>query len=218
MADGKTTGDYVVFADGFAGAEKAPGRAAASSRGSRRGAGWRTVRRAMTRKGRIWRITHLGAGASTARRRRARRAPVARRLPSARCGIAHGAAGLHRRATRTGRDACTAARLRAAPAPGCHGADGRGSQVGREPHRRHLAVERRRRRRHQGHHRQGRDARPSSPSARMPPLGAAPLQPPDVDAVAAYVWAISHRSRNAPATRRAAPGRWQLPWRRRLRR
>ncbi len=27
----------------------------------------------------------------------------------------------------------------------------------------------------------------------MPPLGAAPLQPADVDAVAAYVWAISHR-------------------------
>ena len=26
----------------------------------------------------------------------------------------------------------------------------------------------------------------------MPPLGAAPLQPADVDAVAAYVWAISH--------------------------
>ena len=28
----------------------------------------------------------------------------------------------------------------------------------------------------------------------MPPLGAAPLQPADVDAVAAYVWAISHHN------------------------
>ncbi len=27
----------------------------------------------------------------------------------------------------------------------------------------------------------------------MPPLGGAPLQPADADAVAAYVWAISHR-------------------------
>jgi mono/diheme cytochrome c family protein len=27
----------------------------------------------------------------------------------------------------------------------------------------------------------------------MPPLGAAPLEPADVDAVAAYVWAIGHR-------------------------
>ncbi len=65
MAEGKASGDYVIFADGFAGAEKAPGRAAHRPAGLAMGPDG-ALYISDDQKGRIWRVTYLGNGASTA--------------------------------------------------------------------------------------------------------------------------------------------------------
>ena len=65
MQDGKTAGDYLIFADGFAGAEKAPGRATHRPAGLAMGPDG-ALYISDDQKGRIWRVTHLGEGASTA--------------------------------------------------------------------------------------------------------------------------------------------------------
>jgi glucose/arabinose dehydrogenase len=64
LAQGKASGDYVIFADGFAGAEKAPGRAEHRPAGLAVGPDG-ALYISDDVKGRIWRVTHL-AGGSTA--------------------------------------------------------------------------------------------------------------------------------------------------------
>ena len=59
MSDGKSSGDYIVFADGFAGKYKDPGRAAYRPSGlavGPDGALYITDDKA----GRIWRVTYVG--------------------------------------------------------------------------------------------------------------------------------------------------------------
>jgi glucose/arabinose dehydrogenase len=189
LLDGAASDPYVVFADGFAGAEKAPGRADHRPSGLAMGADG-ALYIADDVKGRIWRVTHLGAGAPTALE--AAPAPPA---PTA----ATGAISLTDLTPPAG---ATAEQLALGEkvfrglqsngtCTGCHGSDGRGTQVGSNltdtawiwgngslTSIKQIIVK-------------------GVPTARqsigaMPPLGAAPLTDADVDAVAAYVYAISH--------------------------
>lgn len=190
MTDGKASGDYVVFADGFAGGEKAPGRAEHRPAGLAMGPDG-ALYVADDAKGRIWRITHLGAGAPTA---------IAA-APAAQASVTTAAIAL---ASLTPPQGATAEQLAqgekifrgqaaSGTCAGCHASDGRGTQIG--PNLtddmwiwsdgslagiKNTIVK-------------GVTAAKQSIGA-MPPLGGAPLQPGDVDAVAAYVYAISHRT------------------------
>ncbi len=139
-------------------------------------------------KGRIWRITHL-EGAATAIA--AAPAPV----PVAAAGITLASLtvppGSSEEQLAQG-DRIFHGRAAGGTCAACHGADGGGSQIGANLSDARgcgaTAASRASRAR-------SRKAwpQPSSRSGVMPPLGAAPLQPADVDAVAAYVWALSHR-------------------------
>jgi glucose/arabinose dehydrogenase len=189
MADGKTTGDYVVFADGFSGAEKAPGRATHRPAGLAVGPDG-ALYVSDDVKGRIWRITHLGTGAPTA----IAAAPTPPAPPAA-AGIA-----LADLMTPPGFTAEQLAQgeqvyrgqLASGTCAGCHGLDAGGTQIGAN-----LAdatwlwsdgsvdgIK--------GTIAKG-VAAPKQSIGAMPPLGAAPLSPADLDAVSAYIWAISHR-------------------------
>jgi len=191
MTDGKASGDYVVFADGFAGGEKAPGRADHRPSGLAMGPDG-ALYVSDDAKGRIWRITHLGAGAPTA---------VAA-APAVAVSAAAGAAAIALADLKPppGIDAAVLAqgekvfRGQAAggTCTGCHGSDGRGTQVGPDLTDATWLWS-------DGNYAGIKDSivkgvlQAKASIGAMPPLGAAPLQPADVDAVAAYVWAISHR-------------------------
>lgn len=188
LADGKTLGDYVVFADGFAGAEKAPGRAMHRPAGLAIGSdGALYISDDM--KGRIWRVTHLGAGASTA--------VAAAPPPAALAAAAVTLADLTPPPGSNAEQLAHGERVYRGQAAGgnclgCHGSDGAGTMVGANlidanwlwsdggvAGIKATVVK-------------GVTMSKQSFGA-MPPLGGAPLQAADVDAVAAYVWAISHR-------------------------
>lgn len=189
MADGKASGDYVVFADGFAGAEKAPGRAAHRPSGLALGPDG-ALYISDDVSGRIWRVTHLGAGASSS---------VAA-APSMQAAAAAGSgAGAELKPPQgfTAEQVAQGERVFRGQAAGgnclgCHGSDGRGTMVGANltdatwlwsdgevAGIRSTIVK-------------GVTAAKQSMGA-MPPMGGAPLKDQDLDAVAAYVWAISHR-------------------------
>ena len=191
LADAAASGDYIVFADGFAGAEKAPGRAAFRPTGlavAPDGALYVSD----DEHGRIWRISYHGG------------ADVPTTLVSAR--IAARADGQHdaRRpldslplAPGTTREQLVLGdhifhgEAAGGTCSGCHSSDGKGSAVGSD-----LTT---------GSWLWGDGSLQSLaatitmgvPAARksmgsMPPLGGATLSPTDVNAVAAYVWAIGH--------------------------
>jgi glucose/arabinose dehydrogenase len=189
LADGKAAGDYVVFADGFAGAEKAPGRAAHRPSGLAVGPDG-ALYVSDDVKGRIWRITHLGEGAPTAIAAAPAPAPVqlAASIPLAELKLPPGSSAeqlaLGEKIYR--------GQAAGGTCMGCHGSDGAGTQVGANlvdaawlHSDGSLAGIR-------GTIVKGVAMAKQSIGA-MPPLGAAPLQPADVDAVTAYVWAIGHR-------------------------
>jgi glucose/arabinose dehydrogenase/mono/diheme cytochrome c family protein len=199
LADGKPSGNYVVFADGFAGAVKEPGRAAHRPSGLAVGPDG-ALYVSDDQHGRIWRIVFRGGTGVT--------------------GIAPAPAPA------TGGNTSTAAvgppegvhpdagALAALPAPpgatpaavalgqrvytggtcvGCHGSDARGTPLGPDlTGSKWLwgdgSV--------QSIAKIITDGVPNPKEFRspMPPMGGAQLSPSEVTAVADYIWALSHRS------------------------
>jgi len=204
MAGAKASGDYVIFADGFAGAHKDPGRAAFRPTGLAMGPDG-ALYIADDVHGRIWRVTYRGDAAD------AQVAPApAPVVPAAPAGQAEPPEGVHPDAGRitaslplapgaTREQVALGDRIFHGEASngtcsGCHGADGGGTSVGPplnsgvwvqsdgslEAITRIITVG---------------VSHPRNYTGVMPPLGGAPLSKQDVAAVAAYVWAIGHTAR-----------------------
>jgi glucose/arabinose dehydrogenase/mono/diheme cytochrome c family protein len=202
LKDGKAAGDYITFADGFAGATKEPGRAA-----------FRPTGLAMApdgamfisddAHGRIWRVTYHGAADAQVA------AAPAPKVASSSSGDAGPPEGMHADAGRTDSsllpvptgatkdevalgDRIFHGEAADGTCAGCHGSDAKGS-----PQAPSLVN---------GNWSFGDGSlkaitqtiangvpKPHNYSDPMPPRGGAPLSDADVNAVAAYVWAISHR-------------------------
>jgi len=199
MSDGKASGDFVVFADGFAGAVKEPGRA------DHRPSGLAIAPDGALfisddQRGRIWRVTYHGpADANVA-------AAAAPRPSASSSGSELPPEGVHADAGRqstsltpppgaTKQQVALGDRIFHGEASngtcgGCHGSDGKGSPVGAD-----LTG---------GPWLWGDGSlaaiiktvkegvsKPKQAGGVMPPLGGTALSPADVQAVSAYVWAIS---------------------------
>ncbi|MDB5394566.1 MAG: glucose dehydrogenase [Rhodospirillales bacterium] len=201
LADGKASGNYIVFADGFAGAVKDPGRAAFRPTGLAAGPDG-ALYISDDVHGRIWRVTYTG-GAGTGI------APApAPTVSAANSGSALPPEGIHPDAGRlepaslptppgaTKEQVALGDRIFHGEASdgtcsGCHGSDGKGTSVGPDLTR--------------GTWLWGDGSlkaitetiakgvpTPKRYTGVMPPMGGAQLSPSDVAAVAAYVWAIGH--------------------------
>jgi glucose/arabinose dehydrogenase len=205
LADGKASGPFVVFADGFAGAVKEPGRAAHRPSGLAVGPDG-ALYISDDQRGRIWRVTYRGpaaaavAAAAAPSSRADNSAPDAAAPPE---GI-HPDAGSQVTAAlptppgATPEEVALGRRIyegqvASAPCAGCHGTDAKGSPQGPDltsgqwiwgdgslaaiAHTIAIGV-----------------PQPKKYGAPMPPMGGAQLTPSELSAVAAYVWALGHRS------------------------
>jgi glucose/arabinose dehydrogenase/mono/diheme cytochrome c family protein len=195
LADGKSSGSYIVFADGFAGVEVAPGRAEFRPTGLAIGPdGALFVSDDVN--GRIWRISYRGGADMPTTLVSARLAPVAGAPHDARPSLASLALapGVTREQLALG-ERIYHGEASGGTCSGCHSSDGKGSEVGAD-----LAS---------GDWLWGdgsvaaiaatiRQGVPVSKRAFgvMPPMGGANLSPTDVTAVAAYVWALGHHAGN----------------------
>lgn len=198
MADGKAKGDYIIFADGFAGRYKEPGRAAHRPSGltvAPDGALYISDDKA----GRIWRVTYVGDLNAKGIEAAPAVEPVATASPDA-----LPPEGVHPDAgkTLTPPPGATAEQVElgrkvfhgevaGATCAGCHGADGIGTPVGPS-----LSS---------GTWLWGDGSlealtasitngiqEPKQHPGAMPPMGGVQLSDSDLKAVSAYVWAIGH--------------------------
>ena len=196
LADGKTSGDYVVFADGFAGPKKEPGGAVHRPSGlavGPDGALYITDDKA----GRIWRVTYNGdpnapIEAAPAPTKQAEASPGA--LPPE--GM-HPDAGLPVPPGATAQQVALGKKIfhgevAGGTCAGCHGADGIGTPVGADLQSGTWLWG-------DGSLQSITDIiktgvpKPKQHPGAMPPFGGVPLSDTDLAAVAAYVWAIGHR-------------------------
>ncbi len=200
LANGKASGKYVIFADGFAGPDKEPGKAHHRPSGlaaAPDGALYVTD----DQKGRIWKITYVGDDAAA---KLQTVSPISPPVGSAAAGAALPPEGLHKNAgaglsVPPGATAQSVAlgqkvftgEVGGAPCSGCHGSDGKGTPLGPD-----LAA--------------GKWTwsdgslgglertiatgvpNPKNYRSPMPPMGGAQLSPEQTKAVAAYVWALGH--------------------------
>jgi glucose/arabinose dehydrogenase/mono/diheme cytochrome c family protein len=205
LAGGKPTGKYVVFADGFAGADKEPGRAAHRPSGLAVGPDG-ALYISDDAHGRIWRVTFQGNNRTGIEPAPATQIAVAAPLPRV-----EPPEGIHPDAGTTGMalplpvpPGGTATQVAlgerifrgqadGGTCAGCHGSDGKGSPLapdltsgkwlwsdGSLPALTRTITE-------------GVPA-PKQYRSAMPPKGGAQLSDSDVAAVAAYVWALGHQS------------------------
>jgi glucose/arabinose dehydrogenase/mono/diheme cytochrome c family protein len=205
LKDGKASGPFVVFADGFAGAVKEPGQAAHRPTGLAVGTDG-ALYVSDDAHSRIWKITYSGpataavAAAATPSSRADNSARDASTPPE---GI-HPNAGAETTGVLSVPTPPGATReqvalghrifegeVASAPCAGCHGTDGKGSPLGPDltsgkwlwgngslaaiAHTIDTGV-----------------AKPKSYGSPMPPKGGAELSPAQVTAVAAYVWSLGH--------------------------
>jgi mono/diheme cytochrome c family protein len=204
LSDGKPSGDYLVFADGFAGKHKDPGRAAHRPSGlaiGPDGALYITDDKA----GRIWRVTYNGDPNATAVEGAATPMLEAQDSPNALPpeGI-HPEAGSPSESLPVPPGATSEqvalgmkifhGEVGGATCAGCHGSDGGGTPVGADLSNGSWlwgdgslesitnAIK------------NGVPEPKQHPGA-MPPYGGVPLSDNDLDAVAAYVWAIGHQKK-----------------------
>jgi glucose/arabinose dehydrogenase/mono/diheme cytochrome c family protein len=201
MTDGRASQRFIVFADGFAGADKEPGKAAHRPSGLAMAADGALFISDDT-AGRVWRVTYQGTGAA-----RLADAPPPKADSSA-ASAELPPEGMHPDAGRRTAD------LRPPPGvskdqvalgerifhgeadggtcSGCHGSDGKGSTQGADLTSGAWlwgdgSVSSIARTISQG------VQKPKQANGVMPPMGGATLSPSDVQAVAAYVWAISRQ-------------------------
>jgi glucose/arabinose dehydrogenase/cytochrome c5 len=186
MRNGKASGPYVVFADGFAGSDKASGKALHRPTGLAVGPDG-ALYIADDEGGRIWRVTYRGkadaplgaAPVPAADANAPAPAQAARPLPA---GVDAAQIALGRR--------LYSGEIAGAPCAGCHGADGEGTPVGPDLvdsqwlwGKGELADIRRSIVEGVPH--------PKRFPSPMPPRGGATLTDPQVDAIAAYLWSAS---------------------------
>jgi glucose/arabinose dehydrogenase/mono/diheme cytochrome c family protein len=201
LADGKASGPYVVFADGFAGAIEEPGQAAYRPSGLVLGPDG-AIYISDDQHGRIWRVTYHGPTTVAV----AAAPKPASRADNAAAGSALPPEGIHPNAgvqaalaTPPGSTPQAVAlggrifegEVASAPCVGCHGTDAKGSPQGPDltsgkwlwgdgslasiTHTITVGV-----------------PQPKQYGAPMPPMGGADLSPSEVSAVAAYIWALNH--------------------------
>jgi glucose/arabinose dehydrogenase/cytochrome c5 len=204
LADGKASGSYVIFADGFAGAIKEPGQAVHRPTGLALGPDG-ALYISDDQRGRIWRVTYQGppdaavAAAPTPSSRADDTAAGASVPPEGihpDAGVATAALptppGATREQVSLGRRVFQG-EIASATCTGCHGSDAKGSALGPDltsgkwlwgdgslasiEHTVATGV-----------------PHPKKYGAPMPPKGGAELSPDQVKAVSAYLWTLSHRS------------------------
>jgi mono/diheme cytochrome c family protein len=194
LADGKPSGDYIVFADGFAGTHKEPGRALARPGGLAVGPDGALYVTEDVR-GRLWKITYSGPAALS----RLEPAPAPVFSGPQEADLDPGTLPVPPGASRE--QVLLGARLfRGGTCAGCHGSDGKGSTVGPN-----LTS---------GQWQWGNGSLaaiaatitrgvpvPKHADGAMPPRGGAPLTNDDVQAVAAYVWASARHPDTGAGTR-----------------
>ena len=200
MADGKASGKFIVFADGFAGVHKDPGRAAYRPSGLAVGPDG-ALYVSDDVKGRIWRITFNGDPNTNT----LEAAPVPASQAAASPNVLppegiHPEAGLPVPPGGTSEQVALGGKIfsgevAGATCAGCHGADGVGTPVGPnlttgtwlwgdgslEALTKTITT--------------GVPVPKQHPGA-MPPMGGVTLSDKDLQAVAAYVWAIGHQKKH----------------------
>jgi glucose/arabinose dehydrogenase/mono/diheme cytochrome c family protein len=206
LSAGKVTRPYVLFADGFAGASKEPGRAAFRPTGLAAGPDG-ALYIADDSHGRIWRVTYEGPGpAKVAAAKAISTADETHSGPAAGPpeGV-HPDAGEHPAALAPPPgvsaeqlalgDKIFHGKARSGTCAGCHGSDGKGSGVGAD-----LTA---------GKWLWGDGSlasisktiaegvpTPKQHMGAMPPMGGSTLSASDLQAVSAYVWAIGHSTQH----------------------
>jgi glucose/arabinose dehydrogenase len=203
LAEGKSAGPYVVFADGFAGAIKEPGQAAHRPTGLAVGPDG-ALYISDDQHGRIWRVTYRGPSTAAIA---AAPAPVAAARSST--AAVEPPEGIHPEAgaQASGRlptppgatpdevalgDRIYHGQVGGAPCEGCHGTNAKGTPLapdltsnkwlwgdGSLPSITQIIT--------------NGVPNPKNYRSPMPPMGGAQLSPSQVSAVASYVWALSHR-------------------------
>lgn len=194
LKDGKAAGDWVVFADGFVGAKKDPGKAEHRPMGLTVGPDG-ALYIADDVKGRIWRVTWQGgAGPVKPQGAAAPKPAAAPAVPTPEAGGAAIPPGSSAAEVALG-DRIYHGQAAGGTCAGCHGADAKGSPIGPDLTAGAWAwsdgsVE-------------GLSAviakgvsEPKRYRSPMPPMGGATLSPAELKAVAAYVWSVSRKPAN----------------------
>jgi glucose/arabinose dehydrogenase/mono/diheme cytochrome c family protein len=202
LKDAKASGDFVVFADGFAGAVKEPGQAAFRPTGLAMGPDG-ALYISDDVHGRIWRVTFHGSADTPVA---AAPAPAVATASSAEPGPPEGThpdagrpnstplpvpPGATQEQVALG-DRIFHGEAAGGTCTGCHGSDARGGPQAPSLVKGHWLIG-------DGSLKSLEETiadgvpKPRNYEVPMPPKGGAPLSDSDVAAVAAYVWAISHR-------------------------
>lgn len=197
LADGSPSGDYIVFADAFAGLHKEPGRALARPGGLAVGPDG-SLYVSEDVHGEIWRITYSGPMENATLQGAPTPANPAVTVPALAVASLPASAGATREQMQRGSKIFWG-QAAGGTCSGCHGSDGRGSSVGPNLTRNEWSWGDGSWQAIAATITQGVQV-PKQADGAMPPRGGAPLSDADVSAVAAFVWGMSHQGKNHRGT------------------